>query len=460
MMTLPEDFVKRIAKQNYIDSASLISALGETSPVSIRINNRKWRGIPSDNDRVPWSSDGYYLPSRPSFTLDPLFHAGCYYPQEASSMFLEQFISQVHERDAKIRALDLCGAPGGKSLILSDILGDGALLVSNDVIRTRASILAENVTKWGAGNTIVTQSDPSAFGRMEGFFDLIVVDAPCSGEGMFRTEVAVNEWSPDNTLLCSERQKRILIDVWPALRSDGILVYSTCTFNPAENEENIKWLTQQSDAETIRIDISGYEGITEIDHDGIYGYGFHPGRIRGEGLFMAAVRKISGSRARHIAPVIKGEQRPGKTEIKTAGEWCHLPADRLLRKGNEIIAAPANPELLAHMGGFVKIVKTGTSVMTVMKNGFIPSHDLAMSVHAVDGSFPVYEATAAEALTYLGRGNLTLPSEPVGWILIKYKGATLGFVNNLGKRTNNCYPMEWRIRMTIPRELPDIVKWQ
>jgi 16S rRNA C967 or C1407 C5-methylase (RsmB/RsmF family) len=258
----PEEFVQRISSQKYINAEALLDALKEPSPVSIRINRAKWDKIPVDSDPVPWCENGWYLASRPSYTLDPLFHAGCYYPQEASGMFLEQVLLQSAGPLENIRVLDLCGAPGGKSALISDLIGPDNLLVANDVIRSRASILAETITKWGSGNTIVTNSDPAVFGRLPGCFDIILVDAPCSGEGMFRTEIAVSEWSSENASLCTERQKRILMDIWPCLKENGILIYSTCTFNPGENEENIRWLTGRNQAECIRMDLSSFECIT------------------------------------------------------------------------------------------------------------------------------------------------------------------------------------------------------
>jgi len=239
----PEEFIKRISTQKYLDADGLLGALREESPVSIRINKLKWDSEPENAEAVPWCSSAYYLASRPSFTLDPLYHAGCYYPQEASGMFIEQVIKQLVDTSGYLKVLDLCGAPGGKSAHISSLIGRESLLVSNEVIRQRSAILAENITRWGVSNTVVTRNDPSVFSRLPGFFDLILVDAPCSGEGMFRDRIAVDEWSPGNTLLCAERQRRILADVWPALKTGGILIYSTCTFNPGENEENVLWLT-------------------------------------------------------------------------------------------------------------------------------------------------------------------------------------------------------------------------
>jgi len=265
---LPDGFKQRIANQKNIDSDALLKALEEPSPVSIRVNPSKWGKYPLNSEPVPWCESGYYLEGRPSFTLDPLFHSGCYYPREASGMFLEQAIMQTAGSVENIRVLDLCGAPGGKSTHLSDIIGSDSLLVANEVIRSRSVVLAESVTKWGRANTLVTNNDPSDFSRLSGFFDVILVDSPCSGEGMFRNNTAVNEWSVENTIHCSERQKRIIADVWPALKENGILIYSTCTFNPGENEENISWLIENHEAECERLNIAVFKGILEINFQG------------------------------------------------------------------------------------------------------------------------------------------------------------------------------------------------
>jgi 16S rRNA C967 or C1407 C5-methylase (RsmB/RsmF family) len=212
-----------------------------------------------------------------------------------------------------------------------------SLLVANDVIRSRASILAETITKWGSGNTLVTNSDPADFGRLPGYFDIILVDAPCSGEGMFRTEIAVSEWSSENTFICAERQKRILMDIWPCLKENGILIYSTCTFNPGENEEMIRWLTGRNQAECLRIDLNSFDGITEIDYQGIYGYGFYPDKVRGEGFFISAVRKKGITEKRYAGNRRLPELRPAKSDLEAIYAWTDFMDDRILKWGDEII---------------------------------------------------------------------------------------------------------------------------
>ena len=308
---LPSEFLERIRTQAYIDSVGLVKALSGPAATSVRINVRKWSQQINGYERVEWEPDGYYLPGRPLFTADPLFHAGVYYPQESSSMFAGEIFRQLTTGKDGLRVLDLCGAPGGKSTHLAHLVGDDGLLVANEVIRSRAAVLAENITKWGTGNVMVTNADPSRFALLPDFFDVILADAPCSGEGMFRSPVAVSEWSVHNARLCSERQRRIVMEAWPSLKPGGILIYSTCTFNPAENEENIAWLANIAGALSLPVtlpdaqslsatlpgvrshpgSIPGGSNIVPIRFSGIEGYGFHPGRIRGEGFFIAALRK-------------------------------------------------------------------------------------------------------------------------------------------------------------------------
>ncbi len=443
-----EAFIKRIRQQQYIDSEELLHSLEEPSPVTIRINRAKLAHDPLNSEPVPWCRDGFYLDARPSFTLDPLFHAGCYYPQEASGMFLEEAVRQAGINKSNIKVLDLCGAPGGKSTHLSTLIGSRGLLVANEVIRTRAAVLAENLTKWGLSNAVVTQNDPSAFSRLPGFFDLILVDAPCSGEGMFRDRVAVNEWSEENTCLCSERQKRILSDVWPALKEDGILIYSTCTFNPGENELNMKWFTHRHEAETLALDISAYKNITAINLHGVHGYGFFPGKIRGEGFFISVLRKKERPRE------VNFKARPGsvhkitRKEKAIVAEWTHFPADNVLKLGNDVIVPACSCDDFQALSGILRIIKAGTGIYTVKADKYLPLHEAAMSVYFNKESFPAVSVSLDQALSYLSRGVIFHDNVQKGWNIVSYNGVSLGFINNIGKRINNYYPVNWRIRMS------------
>lgn len=457
---LPEKFRLRITNQKNIDADSLLKALEEPSAVSIRINSSKWIGKPANAEPVPWCSTGFYLDDRPSFTLDPLFHSGCYYPQEASGMFIEQIFKQIVGKQKYLKVLDLCGAPGGKSTHLSSLIGSENLLVSNEVIRPRTSVLTENITKWGVSNTIVTRNDPSAFSGLPGFFDVVLVDAPCSGEGMFSDAVAVNEWSEENTLYCADRQKRILHDVWPSLKQNGILIYSTCTFNPGENEKNIKWLTEKHNAEIIEFNVTDFKGITKIDYQGIKGYGFYPGRIRGEGFFISVIRKKEDSGILRSGISRKTEEKPQKDDLRMIKEWTTFLPGNVIKYGREVISVPGKTDDYLILQQKLKIIKGGTKICSIKKSGYIPAHDLALSNNIRKGAFPVAELDYNHAIAYLRRDNLQIKAVPKGWFLAKYKGVNLGFCNNIGSRINNYFPVEWRIRMSLQKPgTGKIINW-
>ena len=278
---LPTDFIENLHEQLSPNEVQALCQALETTPVtSIRLNDKiDYLTFECDTDEVPWHEDGYYLSERPPFTLDPLFHAGCYYVQEASSMFVEHVLQQYLPRESVV--LDLCAAPGGKSTLISQYLGDEGLLVSNEVVRQRVFILSENIQKWGNGNTVVTHNQAADFGvRLPNVFDCVLVDAPCSGEGMFRKDDgAITEWSNENVNACANRQRNILRDVWDALRPGGLLIYSICTFNHNENEDNVQWVAEELGADILPIDIHPSWGIVE----GTPGYHFgikiysHPG---------------------------------------------------------------------------------------------------------------------------------------------------------------------------------------
>ena len=417
-MQLPEAFIIRTKERLGDEWAAFEQALSEESPVSIRLNPRKatpdfLSGVLPLSEPVPWATDGYYLDSRPSFTLDPLFHAGCYYVQEASSMILEHFVRNYFPNPAKV--LDLCAAPGGKSTHLSSLLKDESLLVANEVICSRANILAENLIKWGNPNTIVTGNDPVEIGRsLPAFFDVIVADLPCSGEGMFRKDTtAIAEWSVNNVRLCAERQRRIIADVWPALKPGGILVYSTCTYNREENEENVEWICREFAA-----------GLLEEPRR------MMPHKIKGEGFFIAWMRKNEKiiPITRHSSPVTRHSSLESSRKISIPD--IHYP-DYIQIKNS------------------LRIISAGVALGEVKGKDQIPAHGLAMSNTLSDSVFPKWEVDKETALKYLRKEALqNIPPEiPKGYVLITYKGCPLGFVKNIGTRANNLYPQEWRIRM-------------
>ena len=459
-MELPISFKERMQRLLANEYSSFEAALAQPAPVSIRVNSKKIKAN-TGLAKVPWAENAYYLPERPLFTLDPLLHAGCYYVQEASSMFLEQALKQAANLSQPLHVLDLCGAPGGKSTHLASLLSEDSLLVSNEVIKSRANILAENIAKWGSGNVLVTSSDPSNFSRLPEFFDVMVVDAPCSGEGMFRKDPqAINEWSEENVKLCAQRQQRILMDVWAALKPGGVLVYSTCTWNEQENEENIAWLSEQEEAESIKLELNPAWGIVPTQLNGVEGYRFYPHRIQGEGFFMAVLRKTGESSVSQRSGKKKKYklQLAGKKEKALVQDWLQEPDKyEWLQYGEVISALPADLfEAADEVYQNLHVVYAGTEVAEVKGKKLKPMHALAVSQHLNSGAFTAVKLDLEQALKYLRKEDISLDSSGNDWVLLQYKGVPLGFAKQIGNRVNNYYPKEWRIRMELPAELPDV----
>lgn len=449
---LPTDFIENLHESlSSLEVQQLCHALEKEPVTSIRLNDKiDYLTFDTDTDEVPWHEDGYYLSERPAFTLDPLFHAGCYYVQEASSMFIEHVLQQFVARDSVV--LDLCAAPGGKSTLISHYLGNEGLLVSNEVVRSRVFILSENIQKWGNGNTVVTHNQPIDFGvRLPNVFDCVLVDAPCSGEGMFRKDDgAIAEWSNDNVEACAARQQKILQDVWDTLRPGGILIYSTCTFNPIENEDNAKWIEETLGADVLKVPISSAWGITE----GYPGYHFYPHKTRGEGFYICVFRK----RARGADVTVRSlvsrlpkmkPQTPqaveGKEVMKT---WLLHPELWTMRQQERfVVAYPTKfKEFIDLLSRQFICISTGFGLGEVRGKNIVPQHALAMAKDLRKEAFTQAELSLEQALSYLRTEALVLPNLPMGIILVTYEHVPLGFVKNVGNHCNNLYPKEWRIR--------------
>ena len=415
-MQLPEAFTRYTRElmgeerfQRYLDSFC------EEVPVSIRLNPKKMgdgNGQTADVkwmmekvEPVAWCRNAYYLPNRPNFTMDPLFHAGCYYVQEAASMFLDEILKSLplplptKEGRSGGSALDLCAAPGGKSTLLRSALPKDCVLYSNEPIRQRANILLENVTKWGYGNHIVTNCYPKDYHRLKLKFDLILCDVPCSGEGMFRKdEATISEWSPQNVEKCWQLQREIVSDAWGCLNEGGLLIYSTCTFNTKENEENVRWMMEEFDAEVLPVVTRPEWNITGSLLEGFNEpvYRFIPGITRSEGLFMCVLRK-----------------RGKRCEVRGA----KLPSGAVL---------------------------SANKLFSNLENNEPPCADL----------------TYPQAIAYLRGEALVLPPDtPRGIVTVTFMGHPLGQAKNIGTRANNLYPKEWRIRTThIPTDYEAILR--
>jgi len=453
---LPEDFLKRIRKQFPADFDQFIQSIDQAAAISLRTNPRKFN-IPNTKERIPWCETGIFLNERPSYTLDPLLHSGAYYVQEASSMFVEQAFRQMEHSNNRI-VLDLCAAPGGKSTHLLSLLDHSDLLVANEVIRSRVSVLDENIRKWGHQNVVVCSNDPADFSNLDGLFDLIMVDAPCSGEGLFRRDaIAINHWSVDNTNLCSTRQRRILSDIWPSLKTGGYLIYSTCTFNPAENEENLKWLAENNEVESIRIPLQESWGAEETESAGLFGYRFLPHRVKGEGFFLTLIRKKEDSDAFSIPKKIKSRFEKMPKQYAEIRNWLTTDDSEFFIKNEFLIAFPESKiPVLNALAEQLRIISFGLPVAQFKNNDLLPEHTYALSVDRNPSRFETLELNLRDALLFQKKEEIRVNSTVKGWMLVQYQGVPLGFIKNLGNRANNYFPKEWRIRMALP-ELP--VPW-
>jgi NOL1/NOP2/sun family putative RNA methylase len=443
---LPIDFIESLHNQLSPEEVQQLCQALETEPVvSIRLNDKiDCLTFDADTEEVPWHEDGYYLSQRPQFTLDPLFHAGCYYVQEASSMFLGEVLNQYLKPNSIV--LDMCAAPGGKSTLISQYLGDEGLLVSNEVVRQRVFILSENIQKWGNGNTIVTHNYAKDFGdKLENLFDCILVDAPCSGEGMFRKDAgAVQEWSTRNVNECVARQCEILDEVWDSLKPGGVLIYSTCTFNQEENEKNVKWIIEELGAELLPVVHDPSWGIVE----GNPGYHFYPHKVKGEGLYMCALRKL-GAPATFRMP--KSKVQSAKTKIDGEAEmrsWLKHPDRWVIRQQERFMSAyPAKyKELIEYISTQLICISTGFGIAELRGKNVVPQHSLAMLKDMDSSKFTTVDLSLEQALAYLRNEALVLPDVAQGLVLVTYEQVPLGFVKNVGNHCNNLYPKEWRIR--------------
>ncbi|NLX67160.1 MAG: rRNA cytosine-C5-methyltransferase [Bacteroidales bacterium] len=454
-MKFPIDFISSITPILGSETESFLSALSDTVPVSFRMNPSKSLRNPMrptvPYEKVPWSEWGFYLQERPAFTFDPLFHAGYYYVQEASSMFVEYLVNQL-VREPMV-CLDLCGAPGGKSISLLSALPEGSLLVSNEMVRQRSHLLSETMLKFGHPNWMVTNNSAKDFSPFPSLFDLVLVDAPCSGEGMFRKdEIAVAEWSLQNVEMCAARQRDIVADIWPSLKPGGLLIYSTCTFNTTENEDNALWAATELGAECVYVEREMDWAISPAFDSRVTAYRFFPHKSKGEGLFVAVLRKKEEG-AEKIISRARGMKNRRKSSpfVKDPAPYAslllHPDSFAFMEREDRIVALPAEySDVFIMLDERLKIVSMGIEIGERKGRDFIPSHSLALSRELNPDAFPRFALTYEEAISYLRREAIALPDAPKGYLLLTYKDEPLGFVKNIGNRANNLYPNEWRIR--------------
>ncbi len=451
MLQLPDVFLNSIKNVKGFDEAAFIQVHQSGEQVtSVRFNAAKKAAIEIPQSKIPWSSCGYYLPERPSFTADPLFHAGAYYVQEASSMFVEQALQQTVDLLAPVKILDLCAAPGGKSTLIQSLINQQSLLVSNEVIKTRVTVLTENITKWGAANVIVTNNDAKDFAKLPNYFDVIVIDAPCSGSGLFRKDAAaIAEWSLNNVQLCSQRQQRILADVFTALKENGVLIYATCSYSEAEDEAIADWLVEAFKVQSLPLQTNPGWNITATTSEKhqAHGYRFFPDKVKGEGFFIAAFKKINSTG--EDQPVKKNKpvvEKVTASEADTVSRWLNNPGQFFfIKQNNEVIAMPVhlqNDLLVLQSSLYIK--KAGVKLGAVIRDELIPHHELALST-ILKNDIAAIEVDLPTALQYLRRNEITIDTPLKGWALITHRNLPLGWIKILPNRINNYYPKEWRI---------------
>ncbi|MFZ1692453.1 MAG: hypothetical protein WAT74_04560 [Flavobacteriales bacterium] len=435
--SLPADFAARLPLRDEAERDALINALETPSPISIRLNSLKLFTL--DAERVPWCNAGRYLAERPSFSLDPLLHAGAYYVQEASSMLLEQAIraAGINERD--VLALDLCAAPGGKSTHLLGLLTPGSLLVANEVHPQRRSILAENCWKQGALNVVIGGSRSADLEGLPDTFDLIVLDAPCSGEGMFRKDAfARAQWSEDLVEQCAATQHELIHNAWHALSPGGAMVYSTCTWEPMENEAQVAQLVALG-GECLELKLDSAWGIERSERHGTIGYRCYPHRVRGEGFFMSVVRKPG--------QLVEREQARA-TSAPTPWPWL-LPTASMQCIEYEGVqyAQPVHwSSPMRRIGAAMRLVAPGIPCAERKGNVWVPHAALALSTGLDRCAVQVMELELADALRYL-RGEALPAHGAEGLALASFNGFGIGWMHGAGTRWNNRWPAAWRLRL-------------
>lgn len=456
---LPIKFVEMLDRLGLSDLAENISK-GEPA-VSVRLN--KWK---SDNaeggveqsgtdGQVPWCDSGFYLSERPSFTLDPAFHQGRYYVQEASSMFHQYVVKSLLHADSPIALLDACAAPGGKTTAAIDVLPSGSIVVANEYVPARAATLRENAIKWGFPGIIVTRGDTRCLGKLRDCFDMVIADVPCSGEGMMRKDTeAIDQWSEGLIEECADRQWEIVCNLWDALRPGGYMIYSTCTFNRQENEEMVGRIISELGGESVEIAVDASWGITPGIDTPHHCYRFIPGRTRGEGLFVSVIKKdgFPSAPKLKIKPS-KGDKKKSPAPLpKQVTEWLKNSGEMdIYIDADRINAFPKqHTALLKAVKERVDVIHEGILIGNIKGKDVIPSQSLAMSQCLNIDSFPTCELSHEDSLRYLHGDAVTLPEDVGrGFVLLTYRNSPLGFVKNLGNRSNNLYPSAWRIRKTI-----------
>ena len=426
----------------------LPDVLMNTAPdVSLRVNPGKGVSVAAGMQRVPWCADGFYLPQRLPFTFDPALHQGLYYVQDASSMAISHIAKTLSADGRPLRWLDICAAPGGKTTAALSALPQGSVVIANEYDPRRAAALAENLERWGYGRTAVTVGDTKAYRRLEGFFDVVAVDAPCSGEGMMRKEPqAVRQWSPSLVEQCAGLQLQIADNAWQALRPGGYLIYSTCTFNVEENERNVARMIERYNALSIDVGLAAFPAVAGAVEGTACCARFIPGRVRGEGLFVAVLQKPGESRAQSC-------RRSFTKTVASPGKW--LPENYVYTDiAGSLHAVPDDAAaVLATVAKHTKCISLGIEAGVIKGRDVVPSYALAHAKDLNTDAFHRAEVDYQTAVGYLRGEPVVLADSPRGIILLTFRGRPLAFAKNIGNRANNLVPASRRI---ISPHLPDV----
>ena len=456
-MRLPEQFISRMQRELGVAEAEALCAALETEPsTSVRLNPAKMAEQKWGGGRVAWSDYGYLLGERPAFTLDPDFHAGAYYVQEASSQFAGYIVSMAvggAEACKGQRVLDMCAAPGGKSTHYATLVGERGLVVANEINRSRAAVLADNARKWGLGNMVVTCNDSARVADFEEWFDVVAVDAPCSGEGMFRkSDEACEQWSEANVAMCAERQWEILQNAFRSLKPGGVLLYSTCTFNRTEDEDVVGRACEEFGDELLAVDdipiggdwgvVTGCEGVFQT-------FRFFPHRLTGEGMFMAVARKAGLATSRRRMPKARRKvmEAVDKRTAQELSRWVKESEQmRFFAAGDTLYGCrKEHYDEVEALAGTLAVIYSGVAMGQVFKGKLKPDGALALYAGVNHDAVACCEVDEQEALKFLRKQDMDAAQFSEGVNMVLYGGRPLGFVKRVGARVNNMYPNSLRI---------------
>jgi 16S rRNA C967 or C1407 C5-methylase (RsmB/RsmF family)/NOL1/NOP2/fmu family ribosome biogenesis protein len=446
---IPQKLLDSLQEVNCFDETAFIEAHEQSSITSVRVNKFKYTAQFEQEENVPWCSSGKYLQERPSFVADPLWHAGAYYVQEASSMLLEQVLKQTVDFSKQLILLDACASPGGKSTLVASLINEESLLISNEIIQTRVNTLVENIVKWGQLNTWVCNSDVKQIGQCENIFDVILIDAPCSGSGLFRKDKkAINEWSENNVTHCEKRQQRIFDDLENALCEEGILIYMTCSYSVQENEDMIDYIIASEKYESIELSLSPDWQIINTQsniHNG-FGYRCMPHVTKGEGFFLSVFRK-KGLYNKYI-PLINNELKATANQFDFE-KFIEIKNTFTFNLIDSI--ACIHLEHKNYFGYFskkLKLVKKGIVLGQIMHKVCMPDHELAM-YYGLKSTIPYINVSLVDAIKYLKKDTIELLDCAKGLYIVRFEGIALGWIKNLGNRSNNYYPTKYRLLKNI-----------